>query len=318
MQLEIVPLRKEHLEGAVTLASIRYQGFHAQMPLLPPQYADASTLMHLLNGIVSAGPGVAAISQGQIVGFLTGWLMPSFRGRRAVFCPEWASAAEKMNSRSIYEEMYAYLSATWAEDGYFTHLVSILGDDRSNLDVWHWLGFGMIAVDAVRSLQPIHGPTGDCNIFRGGQQNIEEAVALSEALRQHLASAPTFLVHTGQRDCHYFEEWLANPDNAMWLAYEGTKAVAFMMQGPASTDASTIIRDEKTTSIVGAFTRTDMRGRGIAGALLNQALAWARDVGYTRCAVDFEPMNPLASRFWLRHFQPVCYTLLRYIDKSGA
>ena len=76
-------------------------------------------------------------------------------------------------------------------------------------------------------------------------------------------------------------------------------------------DASTIIRDEGTARITGAFTRADRRGQGVAAALLDAALAWARDEGYIRCAVDFESANLLASRFWPRHFEVVGITLGR-------
>jgi GNAT superfamily N-acetyltransferase len=176
----------------------------------------------------------------------------------------------------------------------------------------------MIAADALRTLQPIQSPASDFSICRAGERDLEKVIALREALQRHLASAPTFLVGTGPRERPYYEDWLANPDNALWLAYAGTDAVAFMAQGPATQDACTIIRDEKTTSIVGAFTNEYMRGNGVACALLNRALEWARDAGYARCAVDFEPMNPLASRFWLKHFQPVCYTLVRHVDNSGG
>ena len=73
--------------------------------------------------------------------------------------------------------------------------------------------------------------------------------------------------------------------------------------------------DEGTTSIMRAFTREGARGKGIATALLDRSLEWARAEGYERCAVDFEPMNYLAARFWMRHFQPVIYALVRQIDE---
>lgn len=320
MSLEIVPLEEEeHLEDAAALASSCYKGLREQIAPLPPRYAEVSTLLPLLRGIAGAGPGVAAIRRGRLAGFLTGWLIPSFRGKRSVFSPEWANAADLEDSRRIYEEMYAHLSASWVADGYYTHLISMLVNDHDGIDGWHWLGFGMIAADAVRDLQPAQGsPAADVSIRRGCLEDIEEAMALSEALQRHMASAPTFLVHAEKRDRDYYEEWLANPANALWLAYDGTEAVAFMKQGPANVDACTIIHDEKTTSIVGAFTTESVRGRGIAIALLNRSLEWARSDGYERCAVDFEPMNPLATRFWLRHFQPVCYTLIRHVDEGEA
>jgi len=88
-----------------------------------------------------------------------------------------------------------------------------------------------------------------------------------------------------------------------------------MALGPAKDDVSAIIFDEKTTSIYLAYTWEAMRGKDIATALLDHALNSARNNGYERCAVDFESMNLLGTRFWLRHFSPVCLSLLRYVDE---
>lgn len=316
MTLKVVPLKEEHLEDAAALACGRYKELREEMPLLPSRYAEISTLLPLLHKIVEAGPGVAAISQDKLVGFLTGWLMPSFRGRPAVLSPEWGNAVDAEDSRRICEELYTHISASWVADGYPTHLIAKLANDRDGIHVWHWLGFGMIAVDALRDLSPAQGPFARVDIRRGGPEDITEAMVLIDALKRHSASAPTFLIQTGQRDQQHYEKWLANPDNALWLACNGTEALAFMQHGPASLDTCTIIQDEKTTSIIGAYTKENVRCRGIASALLNRSLEWARGAGYERCAVDFEPMNPLATRFWLKNFKPVCYTLVRHVDKK--
>ena len=98
--------------------------------------------------------------RGRLVGFLTGWLIPSFRGKQSVFSPEWANAANQEDSRRIYERMYTHLSGSWVADGYHSHLISIMANDRDGIDGWHWLGFGMAAADAVRDLQPVPG----CNV----------------------------------------------------------------------------------------------------------------------------------------------------------
>ena len=316
--VEIVPLGEEHLESAAALAGSRYERLCEQVPCLPPRYAEVSTLQPLLRDVVGAGPGVAAMHGGRVVGFLSAWLIPSFRGKRSVFSPEWANAADLGNSRRIYEEMYAHLAALWVADGYSTHLISMLANDHNGIDGWHWLGFGMIAADAVRDLRPVQGCDADVGTRRARLEDLEQVMALEEALWQHEAASPTFLVDARKRDRSYYEEWLRNPEKAIWLVDHGIEPVAYIKLGPASDDASTIIRDEKTASITGAFTREKARGRGIATALLARSLEWARAAGYERCAVDFEPMNLLATRFWLRHFEPVCYTLVRYVDDPLA
>jgi GNAT superfamily N-acetyltransferase len=76
-----------------------------------------------------------------------------------------------------------------------------------------------------------------------------------------------------------------------------------------------ITQDEKTVSITSAFTQEHARGKGIAMALLNRSLEWARAEGYERCAADWEPMNVPAARFWPRRFELVCYSLMRCIDE---
>jgi GNAT superfamily N-acetyltransferase len=130
-----------------------------------------------------------------------------------------------------------------------------------------------------------------------------------------MAAPPTFLHQEDAVGAQKDEQWLADPAHAVWLAYQGTEAVACMVQGPANSRASGLIDDKGTTSIVGAYTRDIARGSGVATALLNQVLAWGREEGYERCAVDWEPMNVLATRFWTRHFQPVSYALIRHVDE---
>ena len=315
MSLEIVALEDRHIEDAAALVSARYRALRQIVPLLPSRYGDAGTILPLVRDLARQAPGVAAIRGGRLAGFLVGFVIPEFQGKRSVFSPEWANGADLEDSRRIYQEMYAHLSARWVTDGCFTHLVSLLADDRDAIDGWEWLGFGFIAADAVRDLEPAHGPAADVDVRRAGPEDVEVAMALEKALQRHLAAAPTFLAHDEEHDRSFHEERLGNPAHALWLAYHGPEAVACMGLGPASTDACTIIRDEGTTSIVSAFTRARVRGRGIATALLNRSLDWARSEGYERCAVDFEPMNVLAARFWTRHFQPVCYSLVRYVDE---
>jgi GNAT superfamily N-acetyltransferase len=298
--------------------SARYKRLREQVPSLPLRYQDVSVTYSLLCDLASRVPGVAAMRGPRLTGLLLGFVIPAFRGKRGVFSPEWANAADLKDSRRVYEEMYTYLAARWVANGCFVHLVSSLANDQNAIEGWPWLGFGMIAADAVRDLHPAPGLVADIEVRRAGLEHIEPAVALSEALQRHLAAAPTFLAYTQKNEIAFHKRWLAEQSNALWLAYDGGKAVACLGQGPANPEACDIIQDEKTTSIVRAFTLESVRGQGIAAALLNRSLEWARAEGFQRCAVDFEPMNILAARFWTRHFAPVCYAFVRQVDERIA
>jgi GNAT superfamily N-acetyltransferase len=318
MSFEIAPLRNEHLEGAAALMTARYRALRESAPSLPTRYEDVSSILPPLRDLAGQAPGVVAMRGGRLVGFLLARVLPEFRGKRSVYSPEWANAVEVEDSRKTYREMYAHLSARWVADGCFTHLITLLAHDREAIDAWHWLGFGLAAVDAIRDLAPAQGAWADVEIRRAGLEDVEQAMTLSHALQRHLVAAPIFLRSVGKQGRAFHEQWLANSDNALWLAYRGGEIVACMGLEPSNPEACYVIRDEKTISITSAFTNESQRDRGIGTALLNHSLAWARSVGYQRCAVDFEPQNIPAARFWLRHFQPVCYSLVRHVDERVA
>jgi len=324
-KLEIVTLAESHLEDAAHLVSRRYAALREHAPDLPSRYGDCEVLLPMLEKLVKTGSGVVALSGNELVGFLAAFPIPEFRGLPAVISPEFGNGARLSDSPRIYEAMYAALSPRWVADGRTVHLVVMFANDLAGIDEWHMLGFGKACADAVRDLQLVPGNTADLEIHRAGPADAEALSKLEQALLEHLAAPPTYLVGheaSTQEEC---ARLLADPEYAVWFALqEGDPAcepagtpVAYLLSGPASENAGTIIRDKSTSSITGAYTHPDARGSGTATALLNRGLAWAKERGYTRCAVDFETMNPQARRFWLRHFTPVTYALERHID-AGA
>jgi len=312
--IEIFPLEEKHLKDAAALACARYRALRERLPLMPSRFQDPDTILPPLRNLAGQAPGVVAVRGGRLAGFLVAYQFPDFRGKRSVYSPEWANGAEMDDSRRIYEALYAGLSAQWVDAGYCTHLLSIAANDQDGIEGWRWLGFGLLSADGVRELKPVQDRTAGVDLRRAGPGDIQQVTTLMGELRQHLAAAPTFLHQDETDEVEVDEEWLADPAHVMWLAYHGTEAVACMGQGPANPEASGLIRDSGTTSIVSAYTRGSSRGKGIATALLNQVLVWARAEGYDRCAVDWEPMNVLATRFWTRYFQPVSYALIRHVD----
>ena len=129
-----------------------------------------------------------------------------------------------------------------------------------------------------------------------------------------LQSAPTFLPGSAGPDGTAWEKELEDENVRLSLTAHAGRPVAYMKAVPASDDACHIIRDQATASVTVAFTEEEFRGRGIGAALLNCSLQWARSSGRQRCALDFEPMNVVAARFWLQHFKPICHTVLRTVD----
>ncbi len=135
--LKITRLKEEHLEDAAALVCRRYGQLLKQEPLLPDRDRDVSYFLPLLQNIQAAGPGVAAIKDGRLVGFLAGWLMPAFKGKRSAYSPEWANAADLEDSRIIYEEMYRHLAADWVADSFVAHYITLFANDLNAISAWH-------------------------------------------------------------------------------------------------------------------------------------------------------------------------------------
>lgn len=312
--MEIVSLREDHLDEAAALVTRGYQSLRRGVPVLPERYESVDVILARLCDLLKAAPGAAAIEDGRLQGFLIGATLPSFRGRRCAYSPEWAHAAAAARSGEIHHLLYSFLSAQWMERGCHGHLMTLFAHEQDVLDEWFWLGFGQAAVDAVRDVSDIEQPRPQNLTIRAASPgDTEILVRLGQALEHHMQSAPIFL-ESDRRDLACWEQILREGERCVWLAWCGDQPAAFMMIGSASDDACLIIQDDRTASITGAFAEVAHRRSGIGTALLNQCLAWAREQGYERCAVDFEPMNIEARRFWLRFFEPVCYSLYRILE----
>jgi GNAT superfamily N-acetyltransferase len=308
--MEIISLRPEHLEAAAGLVATSFRVLRRQTPILPARYEDAAAIARLLRDLDDPA-GVVALEVGRLVGFMTGFVLPEFLGKRSFYSPEWANGAEPGNSRRIYEEMYRHAAARWVADGCAVHAVTLMVHDRQGIEGWQWLGFGLAAVDGVRDLGLLLGSPTGLDVRQASLADAGEVIAFGRALEQHMADPPVLWPH----DAEDYGVWLQQPDHAAWLAYEGGEPIGCLGLQLGRGGGCEIVQDERTASVIMAYTRAGARCQGIGTALVNQALAWARARGCQRCAVDWEPMNPPANRFWTRGFDPVCYSLLRWIEE---
>jgi GNAT superfamily N-acetyltransferase len=178
------------------------------------------------------------------------------------------------------------------------------------------MSFGMMAVDAVRDTAPIEAGGASIDIRKATSDEIPEIVGLNQEFGRYMASAPIFLPLTQKYDARYYQEWLADSDHHLWLAYRDDEAVGYIKLQKWAPEVCLVTQDDRAVSIVGAFAKERFRGHGVGTALLSQILSWARSMGFERCAVDFEPQNPLATAFWLRYFRPVCYSVVCHVSQQ--
>jgi len=319
MSVEIVPFSDGHLEEAAALVASRYRAARDLDKSLPARFEDSNATVPLLRDYAKKGAGVAAIREGQVVGFLI-TLYPLIRGVRTAYVPDWGHAADSTGRREIYRVMYANLARRWVANGYFAHAVTLLAHEHEAMDAWFSLGFGQIEIDAIRDLSAVKGAMAEVEIRRAQPEDIDVVLTLRLAMARYLATAPVFIPLMVERGRDFYEQLLSDSANAFWLAYRDGDVVAFMQLVPSSRLGLLMpVSDRTTVTITGAFTKEDVRCHGIGAALLNHSLDWARSAGYKHCAVEFESTNTIGSSFWWgRGFRPVCYSLRRHIDERIA
>jgi hypothetical protein len=141
-------VEEKHLEDAAALVVRRYRALRQCMPLLPDRYEAVDAIYPLLEGLTSSAPGMVALRDGKLAGFLAAWMTPSWRGQATTYSPEWGNAAELDDARRIYQALYTELAAFWVAQNYSVHTLTLFANEQQGIEGCQWLGFGYSGVDA--------------------------------------------------------------------------------------------------------------------------------------------------------------------------
>ena len=107
---------------------------------------------------------------------------------------------------------------------------------------------------------------------------------------------------------------IASDSARFWIASVDGHPVGYFAAVVAGDDCADIVQAPDTVNIVGAYVQPEHRRGKIATASIDEVASWAREIGCTRLAVDFETQNAPARGFWLKHFTPVSRSLIRTVD----
>jgi GNAT superfamily N-acetyltransferase len=322
MSIEIVPLSAEHLDAAAEMVAARYRAARAQIPFLPALYSDAGAIVPRLRAHVGNVPGVVALDAGRPAGFIMS-LLVSNHAERLAYVPDFGHAARTGQEYTLYRRMYAEIADRWLANGCFLHAITLYPEEEGAQAGWFSLGFGLVVMDALRVVNMRNAgearrpALAGIEIRRAQVEDTDVVAGLERGLSRHLAASPAFLPLIQDEKRAALKEWIADRKHALWMAFRGGEAVAYLRFEP-SEQLVLPTSSETTIAITGAFTLETLRGAGIGSALLQTGLEWAGSAGYAHCSVDFESANLPGSAFWLRHFEPVAHSLMRRVDSRLA
>jgi GNAT superfamily N-acetyltransferase len=312
--IHISPLTVNDLPAAASLFTQKFKELRDQIPILPASLEDPSQVIRRMEHLLSKAPVYAATQNGQLVGYLGGYIINHFRDgdRRGAYCPEWAHAVVPENIPVVVPALYRSASGAWTDAGVSVHAITLLANDHIGRETWFWNGFGLSVVNAVREMQPFLAHLNSSFEIRPADSDDAQILAdLDEEHSQHYSNPPVFMPKRAPIDNEGFKHFLGNSRNSVWLALHNNHPAGFIQFEGSSFGAAEIVNATDSLAITGAYVRPEHRGQGVAALILNEALKANAFPKYARCSVDFESFNPEAAAFWKKYFQPVCFSLMR-------
>jgi ribosomal protein S18 acetylase RimI-like enzyme len=322
---DLVPFSDRHLDEAAALLAQRHRRDRAACPLLPARFEEPAAARAAVEAIWRrpGARGVAALDGGLLAGYLIGDAVAEpVRGRCAWVRLAGHALAEGVDAE-LYRDLYARLATGWVAQGYFDHYALVPAGDRTALDAWFALSFGLEHAHGLRALAvPEEADavrhTPGLEIRRATADDRETLADVSQWLRRYQAGPPiwgaalpedTSQIVTGYTD-------MAGDEAAtVWLAFRDGQVAGFQAYFSAEMSDDNPLVPPECVDLSVAATHPDLRGRGVGSALTQTGLADAAARGYTACVVDWRVTNLISSRFWPRQgFQPAVYRLVRRVD----
>ncbi len=274
-----------------------------------PGIKNADYLSGQMVEWANVGGSVVAHQDGVVRGYLVGRFIEWFHASKALYIPEWGSAADTDNTHRLIGQMYAWLTRSGQLDGSSVHTVTVFSSDHSAISAWSSLGFGAHLMNATRTTRL--GETKNGRSARAaGHADLHRLSILHQQLRVHLSQPP---VHLPPDASEFDRGRLPGPGSYTSVAEADGQVVGFMSCRFGAQEAM-CLHNDSVPHINGAFLEPKHRGGTVATALLDDVLAWARRNSADRVTTDFETANVEGAGFWLGSgFAPVLTGLVRRI-----
>ncbi|MDD4307626.1 MAG: GNAT family N-acetyltransferase [Thermoplasmata archaeon] len=311
------PLTQSHLVEAGELFAASYRGQRELVPILDPEHGTAKNAQLKLEKLLEKNPGVAVFDKDRMVGYMAGMYLDRFLSQhRGAYSPEWAHGSTDENAFEIYRLLYSEIARRWVADGCLTHAINFMDRASEAQNAFSWNGFGGICVDAMRPVGPIPlSPVEGLQVLPMQEDDIPDWLPMLEAQNLHLAGSPSFMPCLETDSIDDLCDMLKQPGAGAWMAWLDDEPVGYMKVAPAANGAAWSVNGERKFAVNGAYVLPQHRGKGLATAILACIMEWGASEGYVRCSVDFEATNPEACHLWLKHFQPVCRSMVRRLDE---
>ena len=303
-------------------------------PLLPRLTTDHEARLRRRVERAFAHGGVAAWRGDVLRGFMIAGPSFDFRGSTAALVPEYAHAVAEGEEAALVGPRYAAVAERLAREGVPLHLIGHFTADAATTSTLLELGFGAVVRERLRDLSDVAVPDAVARMARGRAEHdawlarVERVPpeapwdALAPLAAEHAAyyrGSPLFVVKDASLEAAVADlEAHRAAGDAAFVVRDGDAPLAYLIVGPCPGETEgRLLHGTATAQVRSAFVVPAARRGGIGGALLQHAVAWARDAGFERLFVEHETANLPGAAFWRRHFEPYLVFSMRYVDRSA-
>ena len=319
--IDLIPAGKEHLETLIEHAAMRSALQQADTPQLSNQIAENEFWRESLTGLIEIGSGMIAMESDEIVGsmLIIPCDAPFFGKLPGFFVPEYGWSAFGTRRLYVLEKLYTQLCQLSLEKRWMNQLIAVPAYDIGARQLLHDLGFANQVINAIASIEftSLRKMSAASEIIlRPGDEDDSEMIrTLKIKLAQHLSASPTMLYLDINRMDNWLADWLTQPGDVSIVAEYNGRLIGYLQAGNPRWDVSRMVHTDDDLAIFGAYLDEEHRGKGIFDAMLGKLCEIGKSMEKKRLSVDFESSNPTARRYWLRHFSPITYAMLRKVDE---
>lgn len=290
MTMCVRPLAPADVAPAARLLAARHAAERAVEPLLPGVPADAAHAEALLAATLAWRGAVGRVAEvdGAVAGFLVvAPALPAPGRPPATFVAAASHAATG-------PDVLAALLAAWEAAGERHAQAGV--HDAAAAGALAAAGFvPLLDVGLARLPLALGPPAPGVAIRQASGGDLDTVVALARVLRDEHATlgaadaAVERVRHRGR---------LADLRTGVWLAVAGDVPAGLVVLQPPGTLVSPLHAPGDAIHVAELVVVPAARGRGIAAALLAEALGWAAVIGYRHVTLHVHADNAAAGRFW--------------------
>jgi ribosomal protein S18 acetylase RimI-like enzyme len=221
----------------------------------------------------------------------------------------------------VYNALFGAIASEYLDDGIFDHTVHVPAGDPALDEAWSNLGFGRFAAVAARSTSPLRVEVGSTEVRLATSEDVEHVYRLAAAGNAYHAEAPMFVPYMdpyAEQDVREdLRQGLEDTAQAFFLGFADGEPAGLLRVEQAK--GSPLFVPDDACYIGDTAVLALARGSGVGTAVLEAALAEARERGHNHVTLHYQVQNPLASAFWAGHgFEPVMYHMRRRLDERIA